>query len=177
MFGVTMTSDIKVLYSADQIQTRVAEMAKEIERGVPDGGEFVVVGVLKGSFIFMADLVRHIEKPLACDFLRVASYDKDHSTGIVRMEFDMTQPIEGKHVLLVEDIVDTGTTLKHLLAHMEQKKPASLKVASLLFKDVGTGMRDSIDYLGFEVPDEFVIGYGLDYEGHYRALPYVGIKS
>lgn len=172
-----MTNDIKVLFSADQIQTRVVEIAKQIERDIPDDGEFVVVGVLKGSFIFMADLVRHIEKPLACDFLRVASYDKDRSTGIVRMEFDLTQPIEGKHVILVEDIVDTGTTLKHLLVHMKQKRPASLKIASLLFKDVGTGMRDHIDYLGFEVPDKFVIGYGLDYEGHYRALPYVGVKG
>lgn len=172
-----MAKEIEVLLSAEQISARVVELAKEIERDFHDGGEFVVVGVLKGSFIFMADLVRNIDKPLACDFLRVASYDKDRSTGIVRMEFDMTQPIEGKHVLLVEDIVDTGTTLKHLLAHMKQKKPASLKVASLLFKDVGTDMRDSIDYLGFEVPDKFVIGYGLDYEGHYRALPYVGVKS
>jgi len=169
--------DIKVLYSADQIQTRVAEVAKEIERDIPDDGEFVVVGVLKGSFIFMADLVRGIEKSLACDFLRVASYEKDKSTGIVRMEFDMTQPIEGKHVLLVEDIVDTGRTLTSLLAHMRAKKPASLKVASLLFKDMGTDMRDKIDYLGFEVPDKFVIGYGLDTEGLYRSLPYIGVKG
>ena len=172
-----MTNDIEVLYSADQIQTRVAELAKEIERGLPDGDEFVVVGVLKGSFIFMADLVRNIEKPLACDFIRVSSYEKDRSTGVVRFEFDTTQPITGKHVLLVEDIVDTGRTLKALLEHMKAKKPASLKVASLLFKDMGTGMRDSIDFLGFEVPDKFVIGYGLDYEGRYRSLPYIGVKS
>ena len=169
-----MTKDIEVLLSADQIQTRVVELAKEIERDIPDKGEFVVVGVLKGSFIFMADLIRHIDKPLASDFVRVSSYEQDRSTGVVRMEFDMTQPIEGKHVLLVEDIVDTGRTLKHLLSHMESKHPASLKVASLLYKDMKTDMRPYIDYLGFEVPHKFVIGYGLDYEGHYRSLPYVG---
>jgi hypoxanthine phosphoribosyltransferase len=153
----------------------VAELAKEIERDMTDGEEFVVVGVLKGSFIFMADLIRHIDKPLACDFVRVSSYEKDRSTGVVRFEFDTTQPITGKHVLLVEDIVDTGRTLKALLTHMEAKKPASLKVASLLYKDMKTDMRQHIDYLGFEVPHKFVIGYGLDYEGHYRALPYVGV--
>ena len=170
-----MTKDIEVLLSADQIQTRVAELAKEIERDIPDNGEFVVVGVLKGAFIFMADLVRHIKKPLACDFVRVASYDKDRSTGIVRFEFDTTQPLAGKHVLLVEDIVDTGRTLKALLNHMNHKQPASLKVASLLYKDMKTEMREHIDYLGFEVPDRFVIGYGLDTEGLYRSLPYVGV--
>lgn len=170
-----MKNDIEVLLSADQIQTRVAEMAKEIERDIPDEGEFVVVGVLKGSFIFMADLVRHIEKPLACDFVRVSSYEQDRSTGVVRFEFDTTQPITDKHVLLIEDIVDTGRTLQALLNHMNQKKPASLKVASLLYKDMKTDMRQHIDYLGFEVPHKFVIGYGLDTEGLYRSLPYVGV--
>lgn len=170
-----MTKNIEVLLSADQIQTRVVELAKEIERDVPDKGEFVVVGVLKGSFIFMADLIRHIEKPLACDFVRVSSYEQDRSTGVVRFEFDTTQPITDKHVLLVEDIVDTGRTLKALLNHMKAKNPASLKVASLLYKDMKTGMRQYIDYLGFDVPHKFVIGYGLDYEGHYRSLPYVGV--
>jgi len=168
---------IEVLYSREQIQERVAQLAKEIERDLPDAGEFVVVGVLKGSFIFMADLIRQIEKPLACDFIRVSSYEKDRSTGFVRFEFDTTQPITGKHVLLVEDIVDTGRTLKALLSHMKAKKPASLKVASLLYKDMKTDMRGHINYLGFEVPHKFVIGYGLDYEGHYRELPYVGVAT
>lgn len=169
-----MLDKIKTLYSAEQIQRRVAELAREIEAEAPDGGEFVVVGVLKGSFIFMSDLVRHITRPLACDFLRVSSYEQDRSTGLVRMEFDLTQPVAGKHVLLVEDIVDTGRTLKHLLKHMKAKDPASLKVASLLYKEMGSGMRDYVDYIGFEVPNEFVIGYGLDTEGLYRSLPYIG---
>jgi len=92
----------------------------------------------------------------------------------VRMEFDMTQPVEGKHVLMVEDIVDSGRTLKHLIAHMKTKRPASLKVASLLYKEMGTDSRKLVDYLGFEVPNRYVIGYGLDSMGLYRSLPYVG---
>ena len=164
---------IDVLVSADEIGERVAELARAIDSDFPEG-ELVVVGVLKGSFIFMADLVRRISRPLACDFVRVQSYDDDKSTGVVRMEFDMTQPVEGKHVLMVEDIVDSGRTLKHLIAHMETKKPASLKVASLLYKEMGTGSRKLIDYLGFEVPNRYVIGYGLDSMGLCRSLPYVG---
>lgn len=170
-------NNIEVLYSADQIGARVRELARLIENELPDDGEFVVVGVLKGAFIFMSDLVRHISRPLACDFLRVSSYDHDKSTGLVRMEFDMTQPIAGKHVLLVEDIVDTGRTLRQLLAHMRAKEPKSLKVASLLYKEVGSGMREHVDYIGFEVPNSFVIGYGLDTEGLYRSLPYIGVTK
>ncbi len=170
-----MTKKIDVLIDREKIDARIAELAKRIENDFPGDEEFVVVGVLKGAFIFMSDLVRHIARPLACDFLRVSSYERDKSTGVVRMEFDMTQPIAGKHVLLVEDIVDTGRTLKALLGHMKGKKPASLKVASLLYKEVGSGMRPYVDYIGFEVPDDFVVGYGLDSEGLYRSLPYIGV--
>lgn len=162
-----------VLLTAAEIQKRVEELGAQIAKDYAKKS-LVVVGVLKGSFIFMADLVRHIGLPLACDFIRVASYDKDHSTGIVRMEFDMTQPIDGKDVLLVEDIVDTGNTLTYLLKHLEGKKPASLKVCSLLFKDIGKEIRNKINYLGFTIPPRYVIGYGLDSEGIYRSLPYIG---
>jgi hypoxanthine phosphoribosyltransferase len=164
---------IDILFTAEKIQERVAELAREIEKDFPSG-EMVVVGVLKGSFIFMSDLVRAIGRPLACDFIRVSSYDHDRSTGIIRMEFDMTQPIKEKHVLLVEDIVDSGRTLRALLAHLHTKDPASLKVASLLFKEMGTDSRKLVDYVGFEVPKRYVIGYGLDSNGLYRSLPYVG---
>ena len=164
---------IDVLFSEEQIKKRVAELADEIARDCPEG-ELVVVGVLKGSFIFMADLVREIKRPLACDFMRVSSYENDRSTGLVRMEFDLTQPVEGKHVLLVEDIVDSGRTLRYLLEHMRTKHPKSLRVASLLYKEMQTGSREMVDYLGFESPDRFVIGYGLDSEGLYRDIPYVG---
>ena len=172
-----MEKNIDILYTQQQIQERIAELAKQIEEDFPPNGEFVVVGVLKGAFIFMSDLVRRINRPLACDFLRVSSYEQDASTGVIRMEFDLTQPITDKDVLLVEDIVDTGRTLRHLIQHMKNKNPASLKVASLLYKEMGTGMRPFVDYLGFEVPDKFVVGYGLDTEGLYRSLPYVGVMK
>lgn len=167
-----MKRGIDVLISSAEIQKRIDILAVQIEKDYA-GKELVVIGVLKGSFIFMADLVRRVSLPLACDFLRVASYDKDKSTGVVRMDFDMTQPIADKDVLLVEDIVDTGNTLRYLLKHLETKAPSSLKVCSLLYKEVGSGMREKIDYLGFEIPNRYVIGYGLDSEGIYRSLPYV----
>jgi len=168
-----MDKRIDVLFSKEDIKKRVAELASEIASDYPDG-ELVVVGVLKGSFIFMADLVREIDRALTCDFIRVSSYENDRSTGQVRMEFDMTQPVEGKHVLLVEDIVDSGRTLRYLLEHMQTKHPKSLKVASLLYKEMQTNSREMVDYLGFESPHRFVIGYGLDSEGLYRDIPYVG---
>ena len=168
-----MSKSIEPLLTGAEIQSRVAELGASISEDYR-GKELVVIGVLKGSFIFMADLVRQIQLPLSCDFLRVASYDHDRSTGVIRMEFDMTQPVAGKDVLLIEDIVDTGTTLRYLLKHLESKKPASLKVCALLFKDVQSGIRDKIDYCGFTVPNKYVVGYGLDSEGLYRSLPYIG---
>lgn len=166
-------TNIDVLVSRSDIASRVEKIGREITNDY-QGKELVVVGVLKGAVMFMSDLVREIDLPLRCDFLRVSSYDNDRSTGIVRMDFDMTQPVTGLHVLLVEDIVDTGRTLRHLLEHLRSKEPASLKVVSLLYKETGTGSRELVDYVGFEIPDRYVIGYGLDSEGLYRALPYVG---
>ena len=165
--------EIDVLFTKEDVDERISELAREIEGDFPDG-EMVVVGVLKGSFIFMSDLVRHISRPLACDFIRISSYKNDVNTGTIRMEFDMTQPIKGKDVLLVEDIVDSGKTLRYLLGHLESKGPRKLKVASLLFKEMGTDSRKLVDYIGFDVPKRYVIGYGLDSEGLYRSLPYVG---
>jgi len=166
---------IDILVTEKEIQERIRELASEIERDFAGEDEITVVGVLKGSFIFMADLVRSIKIPLRCDFLRVASYEHNHSTGMVRMEFDLTQPVAGKSVLIIEDIVDTGNTLKFLLEHMHSKKPKKLKVASLLYKDVGK-VRSLVDYVGFNVPEKFVVGYGLDDEGLLRSLPYIGVK-
>lgn len=165
--------EIDILFSKDVIERRVAEMAREVEEDFRDG-DMVVVGVLKGAFVFMADLVRQIHRPLTCDFIRVSSYERDQDTGIVRMEFDMTQPIEGKHVLLVEDIVDSGKTLRHLRRHIEAKNPAMLKIVTLLYKGTPTNSRTLVDYIGFDVPNRYIIGYGLDSEGVYRSLPYVG---
>lgn len=167
-----MPKGLDILLTAAEIQKRVETLAQQIEKDY-QGKSLVVVGVLKGSFVFMADLIRHIQTPLRCDFVRVASYDQDRSTGSVRMEFDMTQPATGRDILLVEDIVDTGNTLRYLLNHFEGHQPASLKVCTLLFKEMGTGIRDKIDYLGFTIPPRYVIGYGLDSEGMHRSLPYV----
>lgn len=164
---------VDVLITKEQIEKRISEMAREIEKEFT-GGELVVVGVLKGAFVFMSDLVRNIRRPLACDFMRIASYENDKDTGILRMEFDMTQPVHDKDVLLVEDIVDSGKTLRFLLTHLKNKNPRKLKVASLLYKEMGTGSRELVDYIGFDVPKRFVIGYGLDSQGLYRSLPYVG---
>lgn len=172
----SMQQPIEVLIPSQEIRKRIEEMAGQISTDYK-GKNLVVVGVLKGAFIFMADLIRNISLPLTCDFLRVASYDKDRSTGIVRMEFDLTQPIVGKDVLLVEDIVDTGHTLQYILKHLESQKPASLKVCSLLYKEVNEASRKRIDYLGFTIPNRFVIGYGLDTQGVHRSLPYIGVLA
>lgn len=184
--------NIETLIPSEEIQKRIKELAKDIEKDFGGKGEVTVIGVLKGSFIFMADLIRHFKIPVHCDFLRVSSYSHDVSTGNVRMELDLTQPIAGQHILLVEDIVDSGRTLKYLLAHLKSKNPKSLKVASLLYKDVGPPaspeqaqardggrgkVRDMVDYIGFTVPNEYVIGYGLDTEGLCRNLPYVGVMK
>lgn len=164
---------IEILFAKADIERRIEQLAQDIEKDF-SGGDLVVVGALKGAFIFMSDLVRKINRPLACDFIRISSYEHDHDTGVVRMEFDMTQPIQDKDVLLVEDIVDSGKTLRYLINHLQSKKPRKLKVASLLYKEMGTDSRKLIDYVGFEVPKRFVIGYGLDSQGIYRSLPYVG---
>lgn len=166
---------VEILFTKDEIDRRNEELASRIEKDFGLDGEMVVVGVLKGSFVFMADLVRRISRPLACDFIRVSSYEHDRDTGIVRMEFDMTQPVDGKKVLLVEDIVDSGKTLRHLRKHIEAKDPAMFKVATLLYKGISTDSEGLVDYVGFDCPERYVIGYGLDSEGLYRSLPYVGV--
>jgi hypoxanthine phosphoribosyltransferase len=119
----------------------------------------------------MADLVRAISVPLHCEFLRVSSYQDDTSSGNVRIDFDLTQSVAGKHVLLVEDIVDTGRTLRFLLNHLKTKGAASVKVCSLLYKEIDPSVRPLIDYLGFTIPNEYVVGYGMDAEGLHRSLP------
>jgi hypoxanthine phosphoribosyltransferase len=140
------------------------------------GRDLVLVGILKGSFIFMADLARAIDLPLTCDFMRVSSYGSGTaSSGRIRMEFDLSHPVKGKHVLLVEDIVDTGWTLDHVLRELRRKKPASLHLAALLHKPERTRVEVPIDYLGFTIPDRFVVGYGLDFDGRYRNLRHLAV--
>jgi len=166
--------NIKILFSAEQVQQRVRELADKINQDF-FGRELVMVGVLKGSFIFMADLVRHLHGPLTCDFLRMKSYNAEgQSTGSVRLEFDLTQPVAGKNVLLIEDIVDTGLTASVLLRHLKEKHPKSVKLCALLHKPAEK-VHVPVDYLGFEIPNEYVVGYGMDLDGKYRNLPYLAV--
>ncbi len=162
--------DFETLISDEQIRSRVVELGAEITKDYAGRqNELVVVGVLKGCMLFMADLIRHIDLPLACDFLRVSSYEGGmRSTGVVRFEFDLTQTIKNKDVLLVEDIIDTGLTAGFLIKNLGIREPASLKIASLLHKPARTRTPVEIDYLGFTIEDKFVIGYGLDLAGLYR---------
>ena len=137
--------------------------------------DVIVVGVLKGSVIFMADLVRHIQLPIKMDFMGTSSYgDSTTSSGVVQITQDLTKPIEGKHVILVEDIVDTGHTVHYLMEALALRMPASLKLASLLHKPERQERQVTIDYLGFTIPNKFVVGYGLDVAQQYRNLPYIG---
>src|SRR5436190_6042577 len=170
-------SRLKPFITERRLQARVRALGRAI-RADYDGRDLVLVGILKGSFIFMADLARAINLPLTCDFMRVSSYGSGTvSTGKIRMDFDLSHPIAGKDVLLVEDIVDTGWTLDHVLKELKRKRPRSLKLAALLHKPERTRVRVPIDYLGFTIPDRFVVGYGLDFDGLYRNLRHIAVLS
>lgn len=166
--------EFEPLYTAAEIQARVAELGRQITRDYEGAqGEVMVVCVLKGALMFTADLIRYLPGTITCDFLRLSSYEGTESTGSVRFDFDVTQPIAGKHVLIVEDIVDTGLTMSFLLKALEVRKPASLKLCTLLHKPARTKSPVRLDYVGFTIPDRFVIGYGLDLEGRYRNLDHI----
>lgn len=168
-------ANIDVYFSTEQIQERIHKLGEQITRDYL-GKDLVVVGVLNGSFMFTADLVRSIKTPIEIDFISVSSYGAGtSSSGQVKLELDLRKSIEGRHVLLIEDIIDTGHTIKFLRPLIEQRGPASLKLASLLFKPARLQHEIQIDYLGFEIEDKFVIGYGLDFDGKYRELPYIGV--
>jgi hypoxanthine phosphoribosyltransferase len=161
--------------TAETIAQRIATLGPEIAGKIPPG-QLTVIGVLRGAFIFMADLVRAIPRPLRCDFLGVRSYgDATVSSGIVEITSDLLLPIEGEHVLLVEDIVDTGLTLKYLAEILAARHPASVSVCALLSKPSRRRVEVRLDYVGFEVPDHFVVGYGLDAAQQYRHLPYIAV--
>jgi len=172
-----MARSLKPFISERRLAARVRALGRAI-RADYRGRDLVLVGILKGSFIFMADLARAIDLPLTCDFMRVSSYgSKTSSNGTVKMDFDLSHPVRGKHVLLVEDIVDTGWTLAHGLKELRRKKPASLSLAALLQKPARTRVEVPIDYLGFTIPDRFVVGYGLDFDGRYRNLPHLAVLT
>ena len=160
-----------VLFTASEIERRVNELGAEIARDYT-GKEPLLVGVLKGVTCFMADLMRHVSLPLSVDFMAISSYDGDRS-GAVRIVQDLSENIEGRDVLIVEDIVDTGMTLNHLMRQLRARRPASLRVVALLDKRVRRLVDVPLDYIGFEVPDEFVVGYGLDHGQRFRNLPFI----
>jgi len=163
----------RVLISARQIQRRVGELGAQISRDY-SGQAPMAVGVLKGVFFFMADLLRHISLPVSVDFMAISSYEED-SGGAVKILKDLDLNIAEQHVLLVEDIVDTGMTLNRVLERLWSHRPASLKVCALLDKRARRLVDVPLDYVGFELPDEFVVGYGLDYHQRYRNLPFIGV--
>jgi hypoxanthine phosphoribosyltransferase len=163
---------LRTLIPGRRLRLRVRALGRRITRDY-QGRDLVLVGVLKGAFIFMADLVRAVDLPLRCDFVRVSSYAGTQSRGSLRCEFDVTQSLRGKHVLLVEDVVDTGLTAAGVLESLRAKKPVSLRLCALLHKPARARVRLPIDYLGFAIPDRFVVGYGLDHEGLHRNLPYI----
>ncbi len=165
---------IEVLISEADLAARVRALGEHITRDYA-GRSLVVVGVLKGSFIFLADLVRAIDLPLSVDFIGITSYQGTTTTGVVKITSDLGRPIDGKDVLLVEDIVDTGLTMRYLLDNLATRAPASLKVCALLEKPSRARVTIPIDYRGFVIGDEFVVGYGLDWDGRMRNLPYVGV--
>ena len=165
----------EILLEEDAIQTRIRELGREISSDY-SGRELLLVGVLKGAVFFMADLMRVITVPCEIDFMAISSYGAStDSSGVVRILKDLDINIEGRHVLVVEDIVDSGLTLSYLVRNLESREPASLEVCSLLTKPARREMEVDIRYVGFEIPNRFVIGYGLDFAERYRNLPYVGV--
>ncbi|HEY1555568.1 MAG TPA: hypoxanthine phosphoribosyltransferase [Kofleriaceae bacterium] len=164
------------LISADAIAARVRELGAQITADHRTAkADIVVIGVLKGSVIFLADLVRQIALPIHVDFIGISSYgDATVSSGVVQITQDLSRPIEGKHVVVVEDIVDTGHTVHYLLENLRTRRPASIKLASLLHKPERQERQVTIDYLGFTIPNKFVVGYGLDIAQQYRNLPFIG---
>jgi hypoxanthine phosphoribosyltransferase len=163
----------EILVQADELQHRIREMADEISRDY-EGRDLLLIGVLKGAVFFLADLMRHLDIPCEVDFMAVSSYGSStDSSGVVRILKDLDAPLEGRNVLIVEDIVDSGLTLQYLMRTLAARNPASIEVCALLTKPERRKVETPARYVGFEIPDKFAIGYGLDYDERYRNLPYV----
>ena len=170
-----LPAEVRSLISAERLSIRVAELAAQITREYADRS-LVLLCVLKGSFVFAADLARAIALPLRIEFLGVRSYgDHTKSSGVVQITQDLTRPVDGDDILIVEDIVDTGLTLSFLRDQLRSRNPRSIKVAALLHKPARMQREAEIDYLGFTIDDVFVVGYGLDYAERYRNLPFLGV--
>lgn len=162
----------RVLITPEQIHQRVKEMADQISRDFNQITRLYIVGILKGAFILLADLTRELSVPHTVDFMALSSYGKTTESGAVRILMDLREPVEGQHVLIVEDIIDTGHTLRYLYHILKGRQPASLHTCVLVRK-TRQNLKIPLDYLGFEIPDVWVVGYGLDYADRYRTLPYV----
>lgn len=171
-----MHQDIsEVLYSEAQIQAKVQELGQQITADY-QGKHLLLLGTLKGAVPFIADLARAIELPLELDYMAVASYgNSTHSSGVVRILKDLEGPIDNKHILIIEDIIDSGLTLAYLVDVIRRRNPLSLRICTLLYKERTRLKEVPVDYTGFTIPDKFVVGYGLDYAQYYRNLPYIGI--
>ena len=170
-----MREDIeRVLITEEELQAKVSVIGKQISRDF-EGKNPLFVGVLKGCFIFMADLLRHVDIPCSMDFMAVSSYSGVKSTGTVRINKDLSEDIAGRHIIIVEDILDSGVTLNYLMQFLNQRGPASIHIATLMDKPSRRKAPVYADYFCFEIPDAFVVGYGLDYNERYRNLPYIGV--
>jgi hypoxanthine phosphoribosyltransferase len=169
--------DIKPLITAEEIDAKLAVLGKQITEDY-QGKDLLLVGVLRGAFMVMADLARHIELTVEFDFMAVSSYGASTQTsGVVRILKDLDEEIEGRHVLIVEDIIDSGLTLNYLIKSLRVRNPASLEIAAMLLKEGIQRVPIDVKYVGFPIGPEFVVGYGLDYAGKYRNLPYVGVMG
>ena len=167
----------KVLVAPEQLRERVDELARRISEDYA-GEELILVGVLKGAVFFMADVARRVTVPCALDFMAVSSYGSStDSSGVVRILKDLDTEIQGRHVLIIEDIIDSGLTLSYLLKNLRSRKPASLEICALLTKPARRRAHIECRYVGFEIPDEFVVGYGLDYAERYRTLDFIGVLT
>lgn len=164
----------RIAYSADAIAERVREMGQQIARDYPEGEDLLVLGLLKGSFIFLADLVREIPRPLQVDFLVASSYGSGTvSSGEVQLLYDPKASIEGRNVVLVEDIVDSGTTINRLVPMLRRRNPKSIELCALLHKRIAPDLVVDAKWVGFDAPSEFLVGYGLDHAENYRHLPFI----
>ena len=165
----------EILIDEETLAARVAELGAEVSMDY-EGRDLLLIGVLKGAVFFMADLMRHLTVACEVDFMAISSYgDATDSSGIVRILKDLDISIEGRHVLVVEDIIDSGLTLSYLIRNLESREPASLEVCALLTKPSRREIDVRVRYVGFEIPNKFVVGYGLDFAERYRNLPYVGV--
>lgn len=172
-----LESDVdKILISEDRLQQRIRDLARMINHTYTDEHRPLLVCILKGAFVFLADLTRQLTMRHEVDFMETSSYGaRTESTGVVRILLDLERNIEGRHVLIVEDIVDSGRTLDYVTRNLETRGPASLRVCTLLNKPSRRVIDVELDFVGFEIPDEFVVGYGLDFDEEYRNLPFIGV--